>query len=233
MSYETTVINSLGEYISRIERESVSFFYRGQSQDWPLLPSIARVGRGGYEELIEFEHEIISEFRRLSFPFFERHPDSFSEWILHAQHYGLPTRLLDWTSNPMKALYFAVEDLDEGEDAVVWSWDSADVQWGEELPNLKTTSLYFHRPTHHNHRITSQESMFLVYPLMEGQTKIKPLQESFFKNAPRGELIEKMIIPKEKKVQFKRTLDDLGINRLTIYPCIESVVTTIKNEYYM
>lgn len=45
--------------------------------------------------------------------------NDYSKWVSLAQHYGVPTRFLDWTSNPLVALYFACEGNDS-KDAVVW-----------------------------------------------------------------------------------------------------------------
>lgn len=103
-------ISSLSEYIKAItsirdsiieDGKSETLFFRGQSnKSWDIRPSIFRGG------LISVEHKIIQtatarvpqEFRECSSAF---------EELTKLQHYGLPTRLLDITMNPLVALYFA------------------------------------------------------------------------------------------------------------------------------
>lgn len=99
-------INDMRKQIKEAEGEDLDnqrFFFRGQANsEWDIIPGIFR------GNMLAFESELIhmaylrnpSEFRNLGTDF---------ERLTKLQHYGLPTRLLDVTSNPMVALYFACQ----------------------------------------------------------------------------------------------------------------------------
>lgn len=110
LNSDSISISSLSEYTDAItsirnniieDGKSETLFFRGQSNKlWDIRPSIFR------DALISVEHKIIQtatarvpqEFRECSSAF---------EELTKLQHYGLPTRLLDITMNPLVALYFA------------------------------------------------------------------------------------------------------------------------------
>ena len=52
---------------------------------------------------------LLSEFKRRSLPFVQSVPKNDFEWLFLMQHHGVPTRLLDWSTNALAALYFAAE----------------------------------------------------------------------------------------------------------------------------
>jgi hypothetical protein len=106
--------------------EGPSYFdpwFRGHAKaSWCLEPKIFRL------DLLEVEHEIRSEFeRRASQYSLEPVPMDEWGWLFLMQHYGAPTRLLDWTDSVLVALFFALNSDElypkDCEDAVVWMLD--------------------------------------------------------------------------------------------------------------
>jgi FRG domain protein len=103
------VVNSVAEFVAELaelhHKGYTATFYRGHAdKDWKLIPSILRTPDGPEIEHLLFRDMVAHE------------PQSFSgcrsalDHLVQMQHYGLPTRLLDVTMNPLVALYFACEE---------------------------------------------------------------------------------------------------------------------------
>lgn len=110
-----TTLKGFIEVVQSIDEDNVSFFYRGQCNEYVPLPSVFRDGLIKKEDYLY--HELIL---RCSDVFAGvKHLDT----LVMMQHYGLPTRLLDVTTNPLVALYFACRDYSrnrEGESGYIY-----------------------------------------------------------------------------------------------------------------
>lgn len=143
MYYNSEVrIEDIGSYIKEISRlinVSKGYFrwFRGHSNnDWELVPKIQRNFGGTDEELFRIERYYTNDFQAkasvLKLP--KPRIDEYANWLTLMQHYGLKTRLLDWSRSPLIALYFAVSDKNEYQkDACIWLLSPGGLNKSEEL----------------------------------------------------------------------------------------------------
>lgn len=129
---EIVKINSIQDYLDAIElyTQNLGFLkgrtlFRGMTDSsLPLIPKVYH--RNGYSKNREYaveESDILSNFMKKSYSFLSNPPkdDDYQKWIAIAQHYGIPTRILDWSEGCLVSLFFAVKMLDTENDGVVWA----------------------------------------------------------------------------------------------------------------
>jgi hypothetical protein len=235
---EVTIIESFEDYLNNINVFDVfstigskTSLFRGQLEsEWDLLPGLARP-KFFRDNIEEHEKKLLLEFKRRAIPFL---PNSFNansdwEWLALAQHYKLPTRLLDWTENPLVALYFAFEyPKDNNNDRVVWSFSASANEFAESNNlkikpfSLSKTQVYM--PNQVTQRITAQSGWFTVHKYMKDTNKFIALN----KNTIYKDRIFKMVIPNKLRDEILFRLDRLGVNSFSIYPDLEGLSTYLS-----
>lgn len=111
-----------GGFDPGLQRHRSPYVYRGMTCDWPLKPSLHRLGHAP-EVLSNVEKALFRNFKKYAFHEVTGQISDW-KWLSIAQHHGLPTRLLDWTFSPLVGLHFATDRLDVMDrDGVVWMVD--------------------------------------------------------------------------------------------------------------
>jgi hypothetical protein len=124
------------------EHAHIRYFFRGQADiTWKLEPGVYRdtfkfaVEAGGDEEAARLltERHLAQDFRVMSRGLRTGREDNVDLYFLQ-QHYGMPTRLLDWSNNPMAALYFAVMDKNkDGIDGAFFAMDAYNLPFSQSV----------------------------------------------------------------------------------------------------
>ncbi len=134
-----------------------------------------------------------------------------------AQHHGLATKLLDWSSNILTAAFFACNDNFGCDAKIIAYFPTQYIYLDKEISPVEIKNVAGYQPKPIATRLKSQSGCFTYHK--EKEFKIK---NKFF--APgEHETLKEWIIPSEKKVKFLKVLDRLSINYRTLFPDLDGL----------
>lgn len=245
------IISDLQQLIAETRPFGLKAFYRGQRKhDWDLVPAVFRTPHAFIEQTMLADFRLRAPVRYANTPPY----DDLTSWLALAQHYGLPTRLLDWTLSPLIAAYFATEPdvTDDKSAGIVWvldpvelnkrasgndgvlsfSMDNDDVvklvQPAFEIEYGSIESVLAVVPSEKDTRYFVQQSAFTLHgngtSLQGWRNKLMP------EIADHRKLMMCACIPPSSKISIRDDLERLGIHEASLFPDLSNLARYIRRD---
>ena len=252
-------VNIIEEHRSR---GSGVIWYRGcGNARYQLLPALYRHKiKKTIGELIGLESDLINWFRQRSIPFHTRSLRDDWETLFFMQHYGVPTRLLDWTENPFVAFFFAVISAQKlrnkqgrvsfNADAALWILDP--VAWNRHALSYLSfdegvlsgdhDALIGYKPTEKlnlmgNHAVAmygahnSQRIVAQRGVFTVFGKKLDPMERIFEKDSFPEHALVKVTLPRTNLPNMYKTILDYGVTESVVFPDLEGFAKEMKRQF--
>jgi len=197
--------------------------FRGHSDvNYKLIPSVGR-SQHKSKSREKYERSLFEIFRRESHGFLSTVPTNEWEWLSLAQHHGLPTRLLDWTYNPLVALYFAVEANTEADGQVfaLRALNKASESVRSVSPFDLTSPVKYY-PNIVTPRIRAQEGLFVACAALE-----TPLDQALISKWR----VEYLRVPAARKAHLRYELFRSGVHASSLFPDVDGLAARIRWQH--
>ena len=178
-------------------------------------------------------------------------PDKdFYELISLAQHYGIPTRALDWSYDYRTALYFAVKNIltdnylinnEKPENAILWAFNYKYFDRNYISSNKLYLTKHYRPEYNTNPNLNAQKGLFTFMIKRNWETANEPYDqyiEEFLENFNQSERMMpkkeyafyKFIIPEDEKPNILKELYSEGYSEEYLFPGYDGVSKTIENR---
>ena len=221
-------VSDLSTYIEVLGIVKLLIIFRGQPVKGNLLPGIAR--RKNSVDSLEVEQKTIEQLRLMGATFLSEEDQTTLDLLVLAQHFRLKTRLLDWTSNPLAALWFACADKNPG-DVFVYALEADALLINDaykEDPFSRTETGVF-QPRFNNPRIVAQHGWFTLHGFSKKAGIFVPLEN----NAEVKKHLTVFQIPEGSRTQILDSLDIIGIGHRTLFPDLEGLCLHLNWKYQL